>query len=56
MDKNSIQQIISHVNNAKRDIEGFPRSGFNNKSLIELDLALETLNKTIMYCNDATQN
>jgi len=48
-----VQQVLLHINNAKRDIESFPRSGFNKKALGELDLALEALNQTVKYCNDA---
>ena len=55
MDNHSIQQVIFHINSAKKDIESFPRSGFNKKALGELDLALAALNKTIGYCNDAAQ-
>jgi hypothetical protein len=52
----SVQLILSHVNSAKNDIENFPRSGLNKKSIAELDLAYNSLNDTINHCNTAMQN
>lgn len=54
-DKFSVQFIIAHLNDAKRDLEQLPRTGMSNKSVIEMDLAYNLLNDSIMYCNEALE-
>ena len=54
--KTSVQSVISHVNSAKRDIEGFPQTGLSKKSITELGLAYNSLTDTINHCNTALQN
>jgi hypothetical protein len=45
-----IQSAIDHINNAKSEIQNFPRSGLSQKSLAELDLAQKALADSIRHC------
>lgn len=45
-----VQTMISHINSAKTEIENFPKSGLNKKSVAELDLAYNTLEESISHC------
>ncbi len=57
MDQRSrVESIISHVNMAKRDLENFTKSGMNQKSQQELDLAYNSLNDCINHCNTAMKS
>jgi hypothetical protein len=49
-ERNKVQSAITHINNAKAEIENFPRSGLSQKSLTELDLAYHALNDSINHC------
>ncbi len=49
-ERDIINSAISHINNAKTEIENFSRYNPNQSSLAELDLAYHSLNKSIRHC------
>lgn len=48
-----VQSCVSHINNAKSDIESFNRSARDQKIKDELGLAYNSLNDCINHCNTA---
>ena len=51
MHQKSVESIISHMNNAKRDLENFPTDGMSKESMEELNIAYHLLNDSINHCN-----
>lgn len=49
-----VQSAVSHINNAKSEIESFNRSVTSNQKVKqELGLAYDALNDVINHCNTA---
>lgn len=52
--KQMVQSCVSHINNAKAEIENLNRSvSGNSQAKQELGLAYDALNDTINHCNTA---
>lgn len=56
MHQKTVESIINHMNNAKRDMENFPTSGMSEESMEELNLAYHLLNDSINHCNSAMRS
>lgn len=51
-----LQSCISHINNAKADIEKLSTMSMSQKAKDEFGLAYNSLNDTINHCNTGMQS
>ena len=49
-ERDIVHSAISHINNAKTEIENFSKNNLKQSSKAELDLAYQSLNDSINHC------
>jgi hypothetical protein len=49
-ERDIVHSAISHINNAKTEIENLPKNNLSQSCQTELDLAYQSLNESITHC------